>query len=177
MRGAFRGRGGRGGGSPGRGGRGGRGGGGGRGRGGGRFNSPRGGGRGGRSPGRGQRGGEERPRFERKREEQEQVAEPKPGQKRPRQESSAADEDEAFPRGGGDTLTPLERRQVEEEARAEFEQELASGKQPKAKKGKKGPKVSWERIYNMVISILCISLCKTRKGMRVQKLWSMEMGV
>lgn len=51
------------------------------------------------------------------------------------------EDDEAFPRGGGETLTPLERKQVEAEARAEFEQELASGKQPKAKKSKREQKV------------------------------------
>lgn len=34
-----------------------------------------------------------------------------------------ADEDVAFPRGGADALTPLERKQVEEEARLALEEE------------------------------------------------------
>lgn len=48
----------------------------------------------------------------------------------------ADEEEEAFPRGGADLLTPLERKQIEEEARQQIDQELASGKKPKVKKAK-----------------------------------------
>ncbi len=51
------------------------------------------------------------------------------------------DEEESFPRGGASDLTPLERRQVEEDAREEVDRELAEGKQPLAKKPRKGKKV------------------------------------
>lgn len=55
----------------------------------------------------------------------------------PAPEQAAVDVEEAFPRGGANTLTPLERRQVEVDAREELERELASGQQPKAKKAKR----------------------------------------
>ncbi|EFJ44854.1 rRNA processing protein Rrp5/programmed cell death protein 11 [Volvox carteri f. nagariensis] len=44
--------------------------------------------------------------------------------------------EEDFPRGGADTLTALERRELTEAARREVEQELADGKQPKSKKAR-----------------------------------------
>lgn len=38
---------------------------------------------------------------------------------------------QAFPRGGADTLTPLEKREIEQQAKEELDAELASGKAPK----------------------------------------------
>lgn len=43
-------------------------------------------------------------------------------------------EDESFPRGGSTGLSHLEKRAVEMEARAEYEAELAGGKQPSSKR-------------------------------------------
>ena len=43
-------------------------------------------------------------------------------------------EDESFPRGGGTGISHLEKRAVEMEARAEYEAELAGGKQPSSKR-------------------------------------------
>jgi hypothetical protein len=43
------------------------------------------------------------------------------------------EEEEAFPRGGGSLLTPLERRQVQQDAREDAEREMRSG----AHKGKR----------------------------------------
>lgn len=50
----------------------------------------------------------------------------------------AGDDDEAFPRGGSDGLTALERREVLVEAEKEVERELALGSQPGKKKTKGG---------------------------------------
>lgn len=53
-------------------------------------------------------------------------------------------DDEAFPRGGASALTPLEARQVQEAARAEFEQEQAAAASGKPAKKAKHGKVRYE---------------------------------
>lgn len=53
------------------------------------------------------------------------------------------EEDEAFPRGGGDGLTPLEKRQLSVQAQADFEQEQSQGgdKSRQNKRKKRGTDV------------------------------------
>jgi hypothetical protein len=53
--------------------------------------------------------------------------------------AEAPDEDEAFPRGGGDRLlTPLQKRQLTAQANEDFEAEQKSGKKQKKGKGSGG---------------------------------------
>lgn len=59
-------------------------------------------------------------------------------QKRAAPAPAGEGEEEAFPRGGADLLTPLERRQIEEEAKAAAEQELTIGAGKKSKKARTG---------------------------------------
>ncbi|GFR41334.1 hypothetical protein Agub_g2019, partial [Astrephomene gubernaculifera] len=60
---------------------------------------------------------------------------PKNDEQKPASAPAAVGEED-FPRGGADGLTALERRELTEAARLEVEQELAEGKQPKAKKAR-----------------------------------------
>ncbi|KAF6260185.1 hypothetical protein COO60DRAFT_1700424 [Scenedesmus sp. NREL 46B-D3] len=60
------------------------------------------------------------------------------GKKRPpaSEEPVVADEEEAFPRGGRDELTPLEKRQLSQQAEADFQREQqtdADGRKAKKK--------------------------------------------
>ena len=63
------------------------------------------------------------------------------GQKRAPQAAFDADDDLAevdFPRGGQPLLTPLERRQIDQQALADFEKEEGDGSRRKAKRAKVG---------------------------------------
>lgn len=55
-----------------------------------------------------------------------------------RQQAAVLAEDEEFPRGGAELLTAQERRQIEKEALAAVEGEIAAGKSPARKKTKVG---------------------------------------
>lgn len=57
-----------------------------------------------------------------------------PGPKRPR----AEDEEEDFPRGGAQVLSAIERRQIQQEAAAEADQEFAAKGAAKKRKGAGG---------------------------------------
>jgi hypothetical protein len=68
------------------------------------------------------------------------------GKKRPpvSEEPAVADEEEAFPRGGRDDLTPLEKRQLSQQAEADFQREQqtdADGKKQKKKAKRSGDQV------------------------------------
>jgi hypothetical protein len=68
------------------------------------------------------------------------------GKKRPpvSEEPAAVDEEEAFPRGGRDDLTPLEKRQLSQQAEADFQREQqtdADGKKQKKKAKRSGEQV------------------------------------
>lgn len=58
------------------------------------------------------------------------------------------DEEEAFPRGGADVLTALEKRQIAEDARADFEADQKAGASGhgKGKRAKTGPQVGRLRL-------------------------------
>lgn len=55
--------------------------------------------------------------------------------------SSAIADDGDFPRGGASVLTPLERREVERQAKDEFDAEVLAGKAPRTAKKQKQDKV------------------------------------
>lgn len=68
------------------------------------------------------------------------------GKKRPpvSEEPAVADEDEAFPRGGRDDLTPLEKRQLSQQAEKDFHREQQTdddGKKQKKKAKRSGEQV------------------------------------
>ena len=55
--------------------------------------------------------------------------------------SSVIADDGDFPRGGASALTPLERREVERQAKDEFDAEILAGKAPRTTKKQKQDKV------------------------------------
>ena len=63
--------------------------------------------------------------------------------------SSAIAEDGDFPRGGASALTPLERREVERQAKDEFDAEILAGKAPRTAKKQKQDKVGRVKCVTM----------------------------
>jgi hypothetical protein len=81
------------------------------------------------------------------------------GKKRPpvSEEPAVADEEEAFPRGGRDDLTPLEKRQLSQQAEADFQREQqtdADGKKQKKKAKLSGDQVRFTRLLTALQRML-----------------------
>jgi hypothetical protein len=75
---------------------------------------------------------------------------------RKRSSVAAVEDEEAFPRGGGDALTPLERRKIAQEAQAAVERESLEPATKKARKSKAFTKAAKVRIaqWNLRISVV-----------------------
>ena len=69
------------------------------------------------------------------------VAAPTPKTEPAKKRPAASLEEESFPRGGASTLTHLERREVERQAKEEFDAEVLAGKVPKLSSSNKKAKV------------------------------------